>query len=162
MAIRLDIVKPTTAVETARKAGYLYKDILFDLKTSYGVRGGELLRSNSVKDLEAIYDVDAVIVSLKNIMTTTPGEKLLNPTFGLDLRDYLFETVSETKAFFLAQKILTGLSVQEPRVVIEYIDIVALIDEMEYDIELNLSVPSLNVYGLSLKTALNNEGYLFT
>jgi len=161
MAIRLDIVKPTTAVETARKAGYLYKDIRFDLKTSYGAKGGELLRSSSVKDLEAIYDVNAVITALKNILTTSPGEKLLNPTFGLDLRDYLFETVSEVKAYFLAQKILFGLPAQEPRVVIEYINVVALIDEMEYDIDINLSVPSLNVYGVSLKTALNNGGYIF-
>ena len=50
----------------------------------------------------------------------------------------------------------------EDFIVIEYINVVALIDEMEYDIELNLSVPSLNVYGLSLKTALNNDGYIFT
>jgi phage baseplate assembly protein W len=161
MAIRLDIVKPTTAVETARKAGYLYKDILFDLKTSYSAKGSELLRLNSVKDLEAIYDIDAVVTSLKNILTTSPGEKLLNPTFGLDLRDYLFETVSEVKAYFLAQKILFGLPVQEPRVVIEYINVVALIDDMEYDIDINLSIPSLNIYGVSLKTALNNGGYIF-
>lgn len=160
MAIKLDIVKPTTAVETARKAGYLYKDIQFDLKSSY-TQGTELFKSVNVQDLKAIYDITAVITSLKNILTTSPGEKLLNPLFGLDLRDYLFEIVSQTKAYFLGQKILTGIAIQEPRVSVDYIDIVAIIDEMEYVIDIVLSVPSLNVYSVSLKGTLNNEGYIF-
>ena len=160
MAIKLDIVKPTTAVETARKSGYLYKDIKFDLTSSY-TQGKELFKSVNVQDLQAIYDINAVVNSIKNILTTSPGEKLLNPLFGLDLRDYLFEVVSQTKAYFLGQKILAGLAVQEPRVSVDYIDIVAIIDEMEYIIDIVLSVPSLNVYSVSLKGILNNEGYVF-
>ena len=160
MAIKLDIVKPTTAVETARKAGYLYKDIKFDIKSSY-TQGAELFRSANVKDIEAIYDLTAVINSVKNILTTSPGEKILNPLFGIDLRDYLFEIVSTTKAYFLGQKILTGLITQEPRITVDYIDVVAIIDEMTYEIDITLSIPSLNVYGVSLKGTLNNDGYIF-
>ena len=103
MAIRLDIVKPTTAVETARKAGYLYKDILFDLKASYGVRGGELLRSNSVKDLEAIYDVPVYHMSHKtnrvpqggDLTTMHDSEKARPPRFIDDWKWVEFFTQSE-------------------------------------------------------------------
>jgi phage baseplate assembly protein W len=161
MAIRLDIIKPTTQVEEARKAGYLYKDISFDLKND-STPGRELFRSNVNTDLKSLYDAASVLNSLKNILTTSPGEKLLNPDFGLDLRDYLFEIITETKAFFLGQRIYNGLTVQESRVVIDFIDILINPEQSEYIIDISLSIPSLDVFNISLKGILNNEGFTFT
>lgn len=160
MAITLNVIKPTTPVERALKAGYLYKDIHFDISPAYS-NGSELYSSKNVHDLKAIYDSHAVVVALKNILTTSPGEKILNPTFGLDLRDYLFETVSQAKAFFLGQTIYDGLTTQEPRVHIDQIEVIAVTDENEYIINIALSIPSLNVNAVSLKGVLNNDGYTF-
>lgn len=160
MAITLDIVKPTSSTERALEAGYLYKDILFDITPSY-VKGEELYKTRNIKDLKAIYDITAVINSIKNIFTTSPGEKLLNPTFGLDLRDYLFETVSQAKAFFLGLTIFEGITIQEPRVQVDGIEVNAVIDQHEYIVNIILSVPSLNVNRISLKGVLNNDGYTF-
>lgn len=160
MAIKLNIVKPTTEVENALKSGYLYKDIELDLTTSY-TNNVELYKVDEKADLAPIYDVKAVITSVKNILTTSPGEKILNPTFGLDLRDYLFEPVSETGGFFLGRDLFDGLTLQETRIKINTIRIRVDEDEQQYDIDLNISIPSLNVNNLSLKGVLNNDGYTF-
>lgn len=160
MAIKLNIVKPTTQVETALRDGYLYKDIGFDLVNRY-TDNVELYKNNENTDLKPIYDANAVLNSIKNILTTSPGEKLLNPLFGVDLRDYLFETVSETRAFFLGTDLYNGLTEQEPRITIDRVDVVAAIEEQLYDIDLNISIPSLNINGITLRGILNNDGYTF-
>ena len=160
MAIKLNIVKPTTQVETALKAGYLYKDIGFDLVTRY-TNSPELFKEEEANDLKPIYDANAVITSIKNILTTSPGEKLLNPNFGLDLRDYLFEPITETRAFFLGTDLYNGLVDQEPRVLIDTLDVVAVTDENTYEITLSISIPSLNINSVSLRGVLNIDGYTF-
>lgn len=160
MAIKLNIIRPTTEVERALESGYLYKDIEFDLNLSY-TNNPELYKQNEKKDLSPLYDIKAVVTSIKNILTTSPGEKILNPTFGVDLRDYLFEPVSETGAFFLGKDLFDGLTLQEPRIKINTIRIKVNEDEQQYEINLNISVPSLKVNDLSLKGVLNNDGYTF-
>lgn len=161
MAIKLNIIRPSTEEEQALKRGFLYKDVLFDIRLDY-TTNPELFKEAEKVDLQPIYDSACILTSLRNIFTTSPGEKLLNPTFGLDLRDYLFETVSETRAFFIGQDIYEGLSIQEPRVQIESITVTAVIDEQTYEIDLNISIPTLDVNNLSLKGVLNNDGITFS
>lgn len=160
MAIKLNIVKTPDAVQETLDQGYLYKDVSFDLNLQ-NTLGGELFRSNDNTDLRSLYDSNAILTSLKNILTTSPGEKLLNPNFGLDLRDYLFESVTETKAFFIGQDILLGLAAQEPRVTLDEITVIAIPEDSAYEITLSLSIPTLKVYEISLKGVLNNDGYTF-
>lgn len=160
MAIKLNITKPRSDVEAAVARGYLYKDINFDLSLNF-LKGREMTSTRNTKDLNQLYDKDAIITSLTNLLTTSPGEKLLNPTFGLDFRDYLFEIVSETKAFFLAQTIFEGITSQEPRISVDFVEVIAVIDEMEYIINLELSIPELEIYKISLKGYLNLDGYIF-
>lgn len=160
MAIKLNTIKAPDRVQETIKSGFLYKDVKFDLNLQ-NTQGRELFRNNDNKDLECLFDSNAILTSIKNILTTSPGEKLLNPLFGLDLRDYLFENVTENKAFFIGQDILLGLTSQEPRVTIDNVEVVADLDENGYEITLNLSIPSLKVYEISLKGILNNDGYTF-
>jgi phage baseplate assembly protein W len=160
MAIKLNIVKPTTERENSLSDGYLYKDINFDLKTSY-TDSNELFKLDDKQDLKPIYDTEAILTSLRNILTTSPGEKLLNPTFGLDLRDYLFEPVTEIRGYFLGEDILAGLPDQEPRIELKEIRVMVNPDEQQYEIILKISIPSLNAYDLSLSGILNNDGYTF-
>lgn len=160
MAIKLNTIRTPDEVQENLDRGYLYKDVSFDLNLQ-NTLGGELFRSNDNKDLRSLYDSSAILTSLKNILTTSPGEKLLNPEFGLDLRDYLFESVTETKAFFIGQDILLGLAAQEPRVSLDEITVIAMPEENAYEITLGISIPTLKVYEISLKGILNNDGYVF-
>ena len=160
MAIKLNVIRPTQETENSLRNGYIYKDIDFDLVPSY-TDNGELFKTNEKIDLKPLYDTLAVLTALKNVLTTSPGEKLLNPTFGLDLRDYLFEPVNEVRGYFLGEDILFGLPSQEPRVELNEVRVLVNPDEQQYDINLTISIPSLNVYSLSLYGILNNDGYTF-
>lgn len=160
MAIKLNTIRTPSTVQETLEQGYLYKDVKFDLNLQ-STAGGELFRANDNSDLESLYDSKAIITSLKNILTTSPGEKLLNPQFGLDLRDYLFEPVSENRAFFIGQDILFGLAAQEPRISLDEVLIIAIPEENAYEITLSISIPTLKVYEISLKGVLNNDGYTF-
>lgn len=160
--IRLrQIEKPRSTEQTsAPRNSFVYKDLLLDLELGY-TNSGELFKDSNLKDLVPIYDVQSVLNSLTNILTTSPGQKLLNPTFGLDLRSYLFDPITDTRAFFIGLDLSQQLPVQEPRITIDRVDVTAIIDDQEYDIKLQISIPRLNVTGITLKGVLNSSGYYF-
>ena len=160
MAIKLDILKPSKQTEVTLQKGYLYKDLKLDLKTSY-TESSELNSLAEKRDLQPIFDTESIINAVKNILTTLPGQKILNPTFGLDLLGYLFESVTTVNAYFLGEDIIRGISGQDERLVVETINVVAVPDELLYEIDLVISVPSLKIYGLSLAGILNKDGYSF-
>jgi len=159
MAVRLDNLKLTSIEKNSLDSGYLYKDIKFDISLNRFSRP-DLYSSSAPADLTGLQDGESVINSIKNILTTTPGQKLLNPALGLDFRSYLFEPVNTTTSFFLGQFIYNNLGVQEPRVKLEAVTIEGSPDENQYDIEISFSIPKLNIYNLSLNATLNKDGYV--
>lgn len=159
MAVRLDNLKLTSLEERSLESGYLYKDVKFDLETS---RFGKpaLYSDQTLNDINELQDGQAVINAVKNILTTTPGQKLLNPTFGLDFRSYLFEPINTTTSYFLAQFIYGNLGVQEPRITLEGVSIEGMADQNQYNIDILFSIPKLDIYDLSLNATLNKDGYV--
>ena len=152
-------LEKTDEIKDAVQEGYLYKDILFDLNPVY-TSSGESQKPTDQVDLEPQYDKNAVFTSLANIFTTSPGEKLLNPTFGIDLRSFLFDPVTETRAFLIGNRIYDQLTVQEPRVTVEGIEVTAFTDQQEYQIDIKLSIPTLTLFGISLVGVLNIDGFV--
>lgn len=157
--IKLDSLKQPDSENRSLQKGHLYKDIALDLKFSRYIRE-ELYADAEPKDLDELVNESAVFNSIKNILTTSPGQKLLNPKFGLDLRDYLFETIAPTTAYFIANDIYYQLGEQEPRVELQQVSVTADEDENQYEIDIIFSVPTLDVYGLNLKGSLNKDGYV--
>lgn len=160
MAITLNSLKPTPDVVNALKQGYLYKDVNLDLQYGY-TTNNELFSTSEKKDLTPLYDVASVINSLKNILTTSPGEKILNPEFGLDLRDYLFEAVTKAKGYFIGRQIANNLPTQDNRVEVNFVEVIISPDDQEYTINLDIGIPSLNISSITLNGVLNNDGYVF-
>ena len=159
MAVRLNNLGLTSIEEKSLEDGYLFNDVKFDLEmTRFGKP--ELYSEQTLKDIDELQDGQAVINSVKNILTTTPGQKLLNPTLGLDFRSYLFEPVNTTTSFFLAQFIYSNLGVQEPRINLEGVAIEGIEDQNQYNIEITYSIPKLDIYDLSLNATLNKDGYV--
>lgn len=62
---------------------------------------------------EAEADIEA---SLRILFGTRPGERVLQPKYGLDLGDWLFEPISTTARNFLKDRIVTTVLVHEPRI----------------------------------------------
>jgi len=140
------------------KQDYLYKDIMLDLSPQY-TYNGQLNKSQQLRDMDALYDVEAIRNSVVNCFLTSPGDKILNPTFGIDLRRYLFDPVDTYNTELIREDILVDLPNMEPRIILENVIVEADEENQQYYIMLQINIPSLNVYGLSLKGELNNNGY---
>ena len=109
--------------------------------------------------MQGLFDIPSIKNSIANIFLTSPGQKILNPTFGIDLRRYLFDPVSDFTAYQIKNDIENNLTDQEPRIQLERTSVLPDPDRQEYYITLQINVPALNAYGLSLKSLLNSNGY---
>lgn len=139
---------------------YTYTDIEMDLKIDY-TKTNPLNNKKEQKDIVVDYDENAVKNSIFNIFTTIPGQKLLNPIFGLNLLQFLFTGITAANARLLGDTILRGIIKFEPRVTVDKINVAPDIENQQYIIGLVLSVPSLNITGLEVKSTLSESGYYF-
>jgi phage baseplate assembly protein W len=158
MSIKITSLKNNDIKQKSLDNGYLYKDIDFDLNTQYYVNS-QLNKKESLKDVQAIFDIEAIKNSVANCFLTSPGQKILNPTFGVDLRRFLFEPINKYTADVIQDDIIRKLSLSEPRIEVSGVLVVPKPDDNEYEIYLQINVPSLNVEGLSIKSKLNTIGY---
>ena len=139
---------------------FAFSDLHLDIETPF-TTVTEILAKNNKKDIKIDYDIGAIKNSIVNILTTSPGEKILNPTFGLDLRDYLFEPVTQFTADRISSQILTGLRNQEPRIRFNYPpQVIPNPEESEYTINLRVSIPFLDVSELFLNGLLKFDGFV--
>lgn len=134
-----------------------YGDIKLDLDVNE-IKERPLNAKEATKDLQRIVNEESVIVALRNIFNTYKGSRLLNPDMAFEIKQYLFEPLTQAKAWFLGYDICQTLPVYEPRVTIESIVIDAKINEGCYVISLLVRIPSLNK-DVSIKSILNSEGY---
>jgi len=144
--------------EAGLRDGYLYKDLFLDLVPE--VYYNKQLNKNVIlKDVQGSYDLQAIKNSIINIFLTSPGQKILSPLFGLDLRRYLFDPVNSSTAYMIKYDIDTKLPDQEPRIELLNVNVDAVTDAQEYYISMQINIPSLNAYGITLKSLLNSNGY---
>lgn len=69
-------------------------------------------------------NVDAVKLAVRNIVLTNKYERLRKPTFGVGIRDYLFENFSPELKTNLETMIKDQIETYEPRAKIEKIEII--------------------------------------
>tara|TARA_R100000664_G_C2724531_1_gene116888 strand:+ start:583 stop:1071 length:489 start_codon:yes stop_codon:yes gene_type:complete len=158
--IKIDSVSVTEAEEAALKQQYLYKDLFLDITNRVSFNR-QLNRKEELKDVQGLFDIESVQNSIANALLTSPGQKILNPEFGVDLRRFIFEPVSVFTQLEIEADINENLPLFEPRIELENVEVIANEDLQEYRITLQINVPSLNVYGLSLRSVLNSNGYNF-
>jgi len=145
MAVKLDFLQTQAPRnDTPVDASFLYKDLLLDLRIDY-TRSPELLKIQEVSDVTAIFDYTAVAQSLNNLFRTLPGQKILNPVYGLDLRKYLFENVSVTVGYIIGLELNDLIPIFEPRVFITKINVAADAENNQYNIDIAYIVPTLQI-----------------
>jgi len=139
---------------------YLYADLHLDLQESYNI-SSNLFQKPEINDFKIDYDIDAIKNSLYNLFTTTPGEKILNPEYGLDFKQYLFLPATVDIAKYIRDEIYSQVARYEPRVKIVNVNITILEDVNEFDINIYYNVPSLNIHNISMFGTLSRNGYIF-
>ena len=160
MAINLDFLSDRSTKDRAQK--YVYADLHMDFKLQSSLSNSYLSDPGTqLKDVNIDYDVRAIETSIRNIFNTKPGEKILNPAFGLDLNQYLFEPISEDTAREIGNTILEQLPLYEPRVILNSIDIVAKENNNEYIVTMSITVPELNNLYTDIKGVLDTQGFRY-
>ena len=125
---------------------YTYSDLHLDL-------------SNPIsKDITSDFDESAVRNSILNLFNTVPGQNLLNPEYGLNFLQYLFEPINETNGRQIGNDIVAGINTYEPRVLVKNVDIQLNEDEQTYYITLNIEIPILNSQ-MRLQGSLTKTGF---
>ena len=75
------------------------------------------------KDIALLKDEDAVKQSIKNLILTDPGERLMQPNIGGGIRGLLFENITPGVLKIIETKCRETINIYEPRA--EIIDITA-------------------------------------
>ena len=143
-------------------SGFLWTDIKLDLEL------GDILTNFPVDqasvNIDAVSLVDEVAVkqSVQNIFNTIPGQKLLNPYLGLNLKQFLFSPITEETGRRIAQQIVEGLVEQEPRITVENIKVEGVISEETYYVSFIITFPAIKDREVTIDGKLNSSGFLLT
>jgi len=87
-------------------------------------------------------DVEAVKQSVLNILLTGQGERPFNPTFGGNLRAYLFENFDEVTNAAMKSTIVNALRNHEPRVKVDSVEIEDLTYRNALRVSLDITILS--------------------
>ena len=118
--------------------------------------------SNNVEMVSGTEDIDQ---SLNILLSTALGERVMQPQYGCDLTDYVFETLNSSVIGYLKDRVKNAILFYEPRIRVEQIEI-SPADSMDliggrFTISLEYSVPGTNsrfnyVYDYYLNEALKS------
>lgn len=120
----------------------MYSDLLFDMEVGE-IQERPANASQNDRDLVGITDEQSVLNSLHNILSTRVGSRLLNPEAEVDLETFLFEPITQHKAYFIGYTLYTAIPAYEPRVSIDSVKVQGDPDEKCYNVEMGVSIPSL-------------------
>lgn len=67
-------------------------------------------------NIKLVTNIDAVIVSMQNILGTIPGERVMRPNFGSVAHQLLFEGASQAIIDIASSRLKTDIESWEPRV----------------------------------------------
>ena len=105
-------------------------------------------------DLITLKNENAIAKAVRNIVSTTPGEKFFDPEFGSNVGEILFENVDDITAVAIQDEIRTCLGNYEPRV--ELIDVFAdpNFDENQFDVTITYRIVGVDLPPSKLDFAL--------
>lgn len=164
-------IKLNSLIDSPAKSnkGYKYNDLHLDFtpvyySPPYGAytQNNELLRNQEIVDIVADYDLGAIRNSLVNLFTTIPGQKILNPLFGLNLVRYIFEACDQDMANLIGNEIVYGITTFEPRVSLQKVIVIADPDNNQYNVTLAIAVPTLGSTSYQFNGILSTSGFTFT
>jgi phage baseplate assembly protein W len=124
-----DPFNPVPIISPLRKKRILYRDFHKDL-TVNPISGDLALRTNE----------DAIKESLKNLILTDRGERLMQPNLGSDVRASLFENATPITLKILEERVREVINNFEPRVSIINIDVISLYDDNRVSIIIHFYV----------------------
>ena len=91
-------------------------------------------------DLVVSKDASAIKQAIVNLLLTNKGERLMNPTYGSDIRSYLFEPMDYGTANQIKNNIRDTTEIFEPRIRVRQISATPNFDDNGFDITMTYNV----------------------
>jgi phage baseplate assembly protein W len=73
--------------------------------------------------VELVSDVEDIEESLNILLSTSLGERVMQPQYGCNLADYLFEALDSTLIGYIKDRVQNSILFYEPRINVESIDV---------------------------------------
>ena len=105
-------------------------------------------------DLIALKNENAIARAVRNIVSTTPGEKFFDPDFGSSVSEILFENVDDITAISIQDEIKNCLQNYEPRVEIIDVKVDPNFDENQFDVVITYRIVGVDIPPSQLEFAL--------
>ena len=105
-------------------------------------------------DLIALKNENAIARAVRNIVSTTPGEKFFDPDFGSSIGEILFENVDEITAISIQDEIRNCLNNYEPRVELIEVNVKPNYDENQFDVLISYRIVGVDIPASQLEFAL--------
>lgn len=87
-------------------------------------------------DLVVLKNANAIARSIRNIISTSPGEKFFDPDFGSNVTRLLFENLDDISAISIRDEIENSINNYEPRVSLISVDTTPDYDNNSLDVKL--------------------------
>ena len=105
-------------------------------------------------DLIVLKNENAIARAVRNIVLTSPGEKLFDPEFGSNISEILFENVDEITAVSIEDEIRNCLNNYEPRVKLTDVIVNPNFDENQFDVKIIYRIIGTDIPPSQLEFAL--------
>ena len=105
-------------------------------------------------DLITLKNENAIARAVRNIVLTTPGEKLFDPDFGSSVSEILFENVDDITAVSIKDEIRSSLKNYEPRVELIDVNVEPNFDENQFDVTISYRIVGIDIPPSQLEFAL--------
>lgn len=101
--------------------------------------------NKQLKEVQMTEKVDDIEKSLQILLTTTLGERLMQPRYGCNMEDLLFESLDTTTKTIIIDRIKTAILFFEPRIDAKKIDLDTTNElEGEVTVRIEYLVPATN------------------
>ena len=127
----------------AQRVSKSFKDISMSFK--YNPLSGDLI---------ALKNENAIARAVRNIVSTTPGEKFFDPDFGSSVSEILFENVDDITAISIQDEIKNCLANYEPRVELIDVNVDPNFDENQFDVIISYRIVGIDIPPSQLEFAL--------
>ena len=105
-------------------------------------------------DLVVLKNANAIARSIRNIISTSPGEKFFDPDFGSNVTKLLFENIDEISAISIRDEIENSINNYEPRVSLISVETTPDYDNNAFDVKLTYRIIGIDISPQQLEFVL--------
>lgn len=98
--------------------------------------------------VDLVSDIQDIEQSLHILLSTSLGERVMQPDYGCNLKDYLFEPMNSSTIGYIKDRVGNAILFYEPRIIAEKIEVTAAdsfdLIEGKFTITIEYTIPETN------------------